>query len=228
MTVRFVTGAGTEIGKTFVAASLCAQLRARGRAAAALKPVLSGYDEADATASDPAVLLRALGQPAGPDAIARIAPWRFAAPLSPDMAARREGRRVEFDALVAFCRAAMAEPHDDLLIEGVGGAMVPLDDRRTVRDWIAALGVPALVVAGGYLGAISHALTAVATLREAGIAIDAVIVNESASEAPPLEETAETIARFAGARVVTLRRQPGRAAWNPDPAALLDRLSWPA
>ena len=228
MTVRFVTASGTEVGKTYVTASLCAQLRARGRAVAALKPVVSGYADAAARESDPGVLLAALGQPVDAESVAAIAPWRFAAPLSPDMAARREGRRVDFDSLLAFCREAMARPGRDLLIEGVGGVMVPLDERRTVRDWIAALGAPAILVAGSYLGTISHTLTAAAALREAGAALDSIVVDESAGEAPPLAETADVIARFAGGTpVVPLARSAGAAAWTARPAELLDRLPWP-
>ena len=177
--------------------------------------------------SDPGVLLAALGRRVDADSVAAIAPWRFAAPLSPDMAARREGRRVDFDSLLAFCREAMAQPGRDLLIEGVGGVMVPLDERRTVRDWIAALGAPAILVAGSYLGTISHTLTAIAALREAGAALDSVVVDESAGAAPPLAETAGVIARFAGGvPVVPLARSAG-AEWTARPAELLDRLRWP-
>lgn len=228
MRTRFVTSSGTEIGKTFVAASLCAQLRARGRGVAALKPVVSGWDAAAAAASDPGILLAALGVPASAAAVEAISPWRFAAPLSPDMAARREGRRIDFDALVAFCRAAMTRAHDDLLIEGVGGVMAPVGERHTVRDWIAALGVPALLVVGSYLGTISHTLTALAALREAGIPIDAVVVVESPDQPVPVAETAAAIGRFAdGLRVATLARSPAGTPYSAEPGALLDRLGWP-
>ena len=79
-----------------------------------------------------------------------MSPWRFAAPLSPDMAASRERRSIPFDALVAHCRAA-SERRGVTLIEGIGGVMTPLDAEHTVLDWIAALGAPALLVVGSYL-----------------------------------------------------------------------------
>ena len=67
--------------------------------------MVTGFDPATAATSDPGMLLAALGRPVTPAEIERIAPWRFAAPLSPDMAARRENRAIDFDALVEFCRA---------------------------------------------------------------------------------------------------------------------------
>jgi dethiobiotin synthetase len=87
----FVSGTGTDIGKTFVTAALIHELRRRGRAVDALKPVVSGFDPAQLAASDPGVFLAALGRAPTAAALDRIAPWRYSAPLSPDMAARREG-----------------------------------------------------------------------------------------------------------------------------------------
>ncbi|MFQ5348786.1 MAG: AAA family ATPase, partial [Rhodothalassiaceae bacterium] len=82
MPALFITATGTGLGKTLLTATLAHQLRRRDTAVRALKPVLSGYDESDPE-NDAAVLLRAGGQQADADAQAAIAPWRFAAPLSP-------------------------------------------------------------------------------------------------------------------------------------------------
>ena len=198
MTAIFVTATGTDIGKTFVSVGLIRELRRRGRAVAALKPIASGFEEWSAPASDPARLLAALGVPASAAAIARIAPFRYRAPLSPDMAAAREGREVDFDALVAFCRKEIGSRSDVLLIEGIGGVMVPLDDRHTVLDWMAELDLPALLVAGSYLGTISHTLTALAALRQRAIAVRAIVVSETDGSSVPLDDTAASIARFSG------------------------------
>ncbi|HZT52427.1 MAG TPA: dethiobiotin synthase [Stellaceae bacterium] len=209
MSALFLTATGTDIGKTFIAAGLIRELRRRGRAAAALKPVASGFEEWSAPASDPARLLDALGLPATAEEMARIAPWRFRAPLSPDMAAAREGRRIDFAELVAFCRGEVAARADVLLIEGIGGVMVPLDERHTVLDWMAAVGVPALLVAGSYLGTISHSLTALGALRQRGLAVAALVVSETEGSAVPLDDTVASIARFAdGVPVVPLPLLP--------------------
>ena len=84
------------------------------------------------------------------------------------------------------------------LIEGVGGAMVPLNDTHTVRDWIAALGIPVILVTGSYLGSISHTLTAIEALRVTNIPIRALIISETADSTVPLAETLQTILPFTG------------------------------
>lgn len=207
MSACFITGAGTDVGKTFVAAGLIREFRRRGERVAALKPVVSGFDPARAAASDPGILLAALGRAATPEEIARIAPWRFRAPLAPDMAAQRENRRIDFAALVEFCHRAITASEGMLIIEGVGGIMVPLDDRRTVLDWIMALRLPVIVVAGSYLGTISHALTALAVLRQHDLEVAALVISETAGSTVPLDDTVAAIARFAdGIAVLGLPR----------------------
>jgi dethiobiotin synthetase len=225
MSAFFVTGSGTEIGKTFVTAALIHELRRRGRAVAALKSVASGFDPGRAEESDPGILLAALGESWSAQALDRIAPWRFHAPLSPDMAAAREKRVIDFAALVEHSRAAITASPGTLLIEGVGGVMVPLDERHTVLDWIAALRIPAIVVTGSYLGAISHALTALDPLHSRSIAVAALVVNETPHSAAALDETAATIARFAdGTPVITLPRLGGAHQPHPAIARLTERL----
>jgi len=195
MTAIFVTATGTDVGKTFVTTGLIRHLRAAGRAADAIKPVVSGFNADDPAGSDPAILLEALGRPLTD--IDRICRWRFAAPLAPAMAAKREGRTIEFNALVDFCRRAVVGHRDVMFIEGIGGVMVPLDDRHTVLDWMTALRLPLLLVAGSYVGTISHTLTALQVLARRNLDVAAIIVSESADSAASLEETVETIARFA-------------------------------
>jgi dethiobiotin synthetase len=196
MTALFVTATGTDVGKTFVTAGLASHLIAQGRAVDAIKPVVSGFEPTAAATSDPGVLLTALGRPLTEAGIADISPWRFGAPLSPDAAAQREGRIVDFAALLAFSREAMMARRDVLLIEGVGGIMVPLDARHTVLDWMAALRLPLLLVAGSYLGTLSHTLSAVDVLQRRELTIAAIVVSESAESPVPLDETVATIARF--------------------------------
>ena len=216
MSAYFVTSTGTDIGKTFVTAGLIRQLRSEGRPVAALKPLVSGYDSSVVETSDPAVLLRALGRPVSADEIAAIAPFRFRAPLSPDIAAAREGRSVDFEALLAFSRDAVAAHDGTLFIEGVGGIMVPLDGERTVLDWMAALGQPVILVVGGYLGTISHTLTAIDVLAKRALRIAAIVISEKDNDTVPLDDTVASIARFsAGAEVIGLPRLPAGLTQHP-------------
>jgi dethiobiotin synthetase len=202
----FITATGTEVGKTFVAASLIGHMRRMGRVVDAIKPVVSGFDPAQAATSDPGVLLHALGLPVTAEEIDRIAPWRFRAPLSPDLAAAREGQTIDVDAVVSFCRTAIDQRRDILLIEGVGGVMVPLDGERTVLDLMMALQLPLILVTGSYLGTISHTLTALDALYRRDMKVLAIIVNETPGSTVPLGDTVVAIERFAGP-VIGLPRQ---------------------
>jgi dethiobiotin synthetase len=213
MSAIFVTATGTDIGKTFVTAALIRHCRENGEAVDALKPVLTGFDPAEATASDPGRLLAALGRSSSLQEIERISPWRFEAPLSPNMAAAREGRELDFEAVVRFCRDTAAASGGMLFVEGIGGLMVPLDNERTVLDWIAALGWPVLLVTGSYLGTISHTLTAIEATRTRGLQIAAVAVSESEASTVDLGDTVDTIRRFSALDVAALPRDADR---HPD------------
>jgi dethiobiotin synthetase len=216
MSAYFVTSTGTDIGKTFVTAGLIRYLRQSSQPVAALKPVVSGYDSSVVETSDPAVLLRALERPVSADEIAAIAPFRFRAPLSPDTAAAREGRSIDFDELVGFSRDAVAAHKGLMFIEGVGGIMVPLDAERTVLDWMAALGLPVILVVGGYLGTISHTLTALDVLTKRGLRIAAIVVSEKDNDTVPLDDTVASIVRFSGGvAVIGLPRLPGGLTQHP-------------
>jgi dethiobiotin synthetase len=215
MTALFITGTGTDIGKTFVACLLIRQLRTAGRRVRALKPVATGYNAETAADSDAAQLLAALAEPATEPAIDAISPWRFAAPLSPDMAAAREGRVLDVAAIAGFCRGEDT-PNTILLIEGIGGAMVPLVGRETVRDLIATIGCAALLVTGSYLGTLSHTLTAVEALAARHVPLAGVVVSESEHGPVPLAETVATLQRLvAPVPAIGLPRlRPGAIAPN--------------
>jgi dethiobiotin synthetase len=222
MSAVFVTATGTDIGKTFVAAGLIRHLRAAGRAVDALKPVATGFDPASPAQSDTGVLLAALGRPADAEQVERISPWRFAAPLSPDMAARKEGRNLDFDVLVDFCHRAIAAHQDTLLLEGIGGVMVPLDETHTVLDWLAALNIPAVLVAGTYLGSLSHTLTALDALRRHNVVVRALVLNETEHSTVPITDTMATLNRFASPiPLLTLPRLP----FGAKPHAAFARLA---
>jgi dethiobiotin synthetase len=199
MSAVFVTATGTDIGKTFVTAGLIRHIRAGGGAIAALKPIVSGFDAEAWQDSDPAVLLAALGRPVTLAEVERISPWRFRAPLSPDMASRREGRTIAFRDVVEFCRSIAAAHRGLLLIEGIGGIMVPLDERRTVLDLMSVLRAPVILVAGSYVGTLSHTFTALEVMARRNLDIAAVVISESEGSAASLDETVAAIAQFADA-----------------------------
>jgi dethiobiotin synthetase len=217
LSTLFVTASGTEIGKTFVCRRLIAELIAAGQPLRVVKPVASGFDPADPGGSDTALLLEALELEPTPERIDATTPWRFRPPLSPDMAASREGRAIDFDELVEFCRLPGAGALT--LIEGIGGVMTPIGERHTVLDWIAALQCPALLVTGGYLGTLSHTLTAAGMLAAREIDVAGIVVNASPEQPVPAEETAESLRRFVPG--VPILCMPRLASASDEPPRLL-------
>ena len=205
----FVAGTGTDIGKTHVACALIRAVRGRGLSIDAFKPVVSGFDPADPEASDPGRLARALGEP---DALPRISPRRYRAPLAPNLAARLEGDTLQLADLVDDCRDRLGSPDRDLLlIEGAGGVMSPLTDDATNLDLMVALNLPILLVAGSYLGTVSHVLTALEVIRARDLAVSAVVMSESLA-APDLVQTGQMLRSFEASAPLIL--VPRAQAWN--------------
>ncbi|MBO1022083.1 dethiobiotin synthase [Methylobacterium sp. SD274] len=207
----FVAGAGTEIGKTYVTASLTRALRAQDCAVSTLKPLASGvppFGDPAFRESDTAILLDAQGMPLTAETVEACSPWRFAAPLSPDLAAAREGRSLSLFELVSWCEARLqgGAPEAIIVIEGVGGLMSPVTSEATGLDWLKALALPTILVSGSYLGAISHALTAAETLRCHGQRLLAVVVCESLGAPTSPETVADAIARHVPVPVVCIAR----------------------
>lgn len=188
----FITATGTESGKTLVMTSLCAQLRAAHRPFTALKPVVSGYDDRD-TGSDTALILRACELPFNAQYIQATSPWRFAAPLAPSMAAAQEGRTLDMQEIARFCRMPTTEV---VLAEGAGGVMAPLTQKHTMLDLMAELGWPVILVAGNYLGSLSHTLTAVGALEGRGLKVQAIVLSEATDHGVPLADTKAELQRF--------------------------------
>lgn len=196
----FITGTGTGVGKTLVTTALCHQLKVTGKRVAAFKPIISGFD-GDDLKNDTALILQSLGLPVTKENVEAISPWRFSHPLSPDMAAKKESRIIELDELVSFCKTkekeAIEDKTDIVLMEGVGGVCVPLNNNHTVLDWMAALeGWKIVLVVGSYLGSLSHTISAVKTLASVNITPHTVIVSESEGSSVILEDTMETLSRF--------------------------------
>ncbi len=192
----FVTASGTNVGKTHVMSTLCWQLREAGKQVTALKPVISGYDPED-TYNDAAMILRSCGlEPT--DALTKsISKWRYKAPLAPNMAANSDQiKQLDMQELVAYCKEHETVSSDVLMVEGVGGILVPLNDEYTVADWMHELDWPAILVVGSYLGTISHTLSAIEVLQKRNIPVRALVVNQSPNIDIPLEDTVATFEKF--------------------------------
>lgn len=211
--VLFIAGAHTEIGKTHVGCGLLRAARDQGWSVDVFKPVVSGFDPAAWSDSDPGRLLAAAGLDLSDANLDAVSPWRFAAPLAPPMAAEAEGRALPFAPVVDACRARIdASAADLLLVEGVGGLMSPIADGATCLDLLQTLPCRHILVGGSYLGAVSHTLTAFEVMRLRGAPPAAVIISEDADAAAPdfHRTVALTEAFVGGAAVIPVSRSSGR------------------
>jgi len=180
----FVTGTDTGVGKTVIAAALCAGLRARGERVAAFKPVVTGLDEQPAEwPPDHELLASATGQT--PE---EVAPHRFGPAVSPHLAAELGGRELEPRDLVAQARRAAARA-DVLVAEGVGGLLVPITTEYSVRDLASELALPLLVAARPSLGTINHTLLTLEAARGAGLQVAAVVMTPWPAEPSVMEQS---------------------------------------
>jgi dethiobiotin synthetase len=197
----FVTGTGTEVGKTVVAAVLARTLATEGRTVAVFKPAVTGLEEEGEP--DHALLRRAAECDQDDE---EIAPYRYGPPASPHLAAELAGERIEPERLLAAARSAAAGS-DVLVCEGVGGLLVPLAPDYLVRDLAVDLGLPLVVAASPSLGTINHTLLTLEAARAAGLEAGLVVLTPWPDAPSPIEESNRaTTAALGGIRVETLPR----------------------
>jgi dethiobiotin synthetase len=203
----FVTGTDTGVGKTVVAGAIVAALRARGERVAAHKPVVTGLNEPAEPGwpRDHELLAAAAGASAE-----AVAPHLFGPPVSPHLAAELAGVELDLDAMVVAASAAAAEADAGVLVvEGVGGLLVPLTREHTVRDLAVALGFPLLVAARPGLGTINHTLLTLEAARAAELEVAGVVMTPWPAEPSDMEESNRaTVARLGAVAVATLPSLP--------------------
>jgi dethiobiotin synthetase len=214
----FVTGTGTGVGKTIVSAALLAAMRSAGEPVRAYKPVITGLAEPSGQWPPDHELLAAAAVMGSEE----VAPLRFGPAVSPHLAAALAGERIDTAALVERARASAG---DTLIVEGVGGLLVPLADDFTVRDLAVQLGLPLVIAAVPGLGTINHTLLTIEAARAARLSVAAVVLTPWPAEPSEMEQSnRETIARIGAIEVATLEEIA-----SPDMANLAragHRLPW--
>jgi dethiobiotin synthetase len=210
----FVTGTGTEVGKTVVAAVLARMAASQGRKVRVFKPAVTGLDDypqrvidSPEWASGPQLpdhlLLRlAAGSEQSDD---QVSPHRFGPAVSPHLAAELAGERIDPSALVAAAREAQAES-EFFVCEGVGGLLVPLAPDYLVRDFARELGLPVLIAASPGLGTINHTLLTIEGARSAGLEVIGVVLTPWPEVEGEIERSnREAIERLGSVPVQTLK-----------------------
>lgn len=195
----FVTGTGTEVGKTVVAAAVARTLAAEGERVAVFKPCVTGLDEGGE--SDHQLLRRASGSSQGDE---EIAPYRYGPPASPHLAASLASEEIDPQRLREAAGTAAASA-DAIVCEGVGGLLVPLALGYSVRDLAVDLGYPLVVAATPGLGTINHTLLTIEAALAAGLEVGAVVLTPWPDRPSEIETSnRETIAALGDAPVLTL------------------------
>ena len=178
--IYLIIGTGTDIGKTFLLENICRKLKKAGTAFDAIKPVISGFS-ADDPQSDSAKILNILGKDLSKENFDTISPWRFSQPISPNLAAQKENKTIDFLQVVNFCQEKINQAKQSntfLFIESAGGAMTPITDDKTYLDLAEALHVNVILLGANYLGSISHSLCTIEALRSRHITPEIILIND--------------------------------------------------
>ena len=214
-----MTGTGTGVGKTVVAAAIARTLAAGGQRVAVFKPAVTGLDEfagGPVDGSLPHIAGREASHRPDHEALrvaagsaqtdGEVAPYRYGPPMSPHLAAELAREKISRERLLGAARAA-AEGADTLVCEGVGGLLVPLAPRYSVRDLAVDLALPLVVAASPSLGTINHTLLTIEAARAAGLEVAAVVLTPWPDEPDEIERSnRETIAALGEVHVEALPR----------------------
>ena len=169
-----VTGIGTDVGKSYATGWLARELAANGRKVITQKLIQTGNTD---YSEDIEVHRKIMGIPLqSEDLDHTTAPLILSYPASPDLAAKIDGIKVDYDIATQSTRK-LAEIYDTVIIEGAGGALVPLYDDFLTADYMAANSLPAVVVTNGQLGSINHTLLTIEALKSRNITIVAIVYN---------------------------------------------------
>ena len=206
----FVAGTGTGVGKTVVTAGVTGWLRQSAVDAVAVKPAQTGAPEDD----DARFVTRACCDDEAATCLRRLRP-----PLAPRVAAEQEGVSLSFATLVEQCQAAIDDA-DVGVVEGIGGLRVPLTGNQEVIDLVDALNIPAVVVARSGLGTLNHTALSVAALRDRGVSVRGVVLNEYSGETIAEQTNPDELRRMLDCPVATM--PPGDL---DDPRAAISLVS---
>jgi dethiobiotin synthetase len=205
----FVTATDTGVGKTVLSAALLAAMAAAGERVRAYKPAVTGLEDEDEIAArgewpaDHELLAAAAGMSAE-----EVSPLRFGPAVSPHLAARLTGERIDPERMLAAARGGGAK--ETVVVEGVGGLLVPLAEAYSVCDLAVALGLPTVIAARPGLGTINHTLLTLQAARAAGLDVRAIVLTPWPREPSVMElSNRATIERMGAVEVHALARVGG-------------------
>ncbi len=184
----FVTGTDTGVGKTLVSCALLHAFAAQGKRVVGFKPVAAGCDEDDHNEDanqlrDASTVRASYGQ---------INPYCFPHPIAPHLSARHAGSRIDFSRIFASYDE-LAGQSDEVIVEGVGGFCVPLNEKQDSVDLTKQLDIPVILVVGMRLGCLNHALLTMRVIAEAQIECAGWVASVLDANMPALQENIDTL-----------------------------------
>jgi len=200
----FVTGTDTEVGKTVIAGGIARILTDKGRRVGVFKPIASGCrPDRQGLVSDDAEFLAHCAD--SPESLSHICPVRYREPLAPEVAAGRAGRPIDFKSIQTYYNRLVADK-DLIIVEGIGGLLVPLAENFTVAELAKQINLPLLIVAWPGLGTINQTLLTIEAARSRGLRIAGVIINSYVADTASIAEETnpEAIERASGVKVLAV------------------------
>ena len=181
----FIVGTDTNVGKTVVAAGFALLFKERGIKVGVIKPIATGCEkQGNGLHSEDAAFLAAA---AGIENYRAVTPFRYSLPLAPQVAASLEGPVIDSKAVTRACHEVISR-HEFTIIEGIGGLLVPITAKYFVRDLIADLDLPVIIVGRIGLGTINHTLLTIEALQGHHCEIQGIILNTTNAGAAGIAE----------------------------------------
>lgn len=201
----FITATGTDVGKTIIAAGFLRYLRRSGINAITMKPAQTGAELIDGrwTAPDLAVHWKAANLTVSPEEESLMAPFLYEPACSPHLAGRMAKRYPSIPHILE-CAAKLNAQYDGLIVEGAGGLYAPITETETMLDLMKAFGYPVMLVAHRGLGTINHTLLSIEAIRNAGLTLEGVILNETEDVEPDFikQDNPSAIQTFGKTRIL--------------------------
>jgi dethiobiotin synthetase len=196
----FITGTDTNVGKTVVTACLANLFKNRGENVGVMKPIETGVDpECSSSAnSDAKFLIEVTGVQ---DTLEDVCPYRLKTPASPYQAAKIEGKELYLEKILERFRALQSK-HSIMLVEGIGGLLVPITQRYNVTDLALQMNLPLIIVSRIQIGTLNHTLLTINAARQHGLKVAGVILN------PVHEGELDTIEEKQGSLIEELSDTP--------------------
>ncbi|MHB1591478.1 MAG: dethiobiotin synthase [Sulfuricella sp.] len=217
----FITGTDTHVGKTLIASALLRAFVSRGFRAVGMKPVAAGCEETTGgLRCEDVESLRAAGNVAAPPEL--VNPYALVLPVAPHIAAERAGVEIRIGAVLEAFRRLQAMS-DVVVVEGVGGFMVPLNQRDDTADMAQQLGLPVILVVGLRLGCLNHALLSAQALKQRGLKLAGWVANQIEPGMPFLRENVAALEQ--GLQAPLLGEVPYREGLSADGVAGLLRMA---